>query len=712
MMPAKAGARTTCCLYSSCAPISIQPQTTGDDDHASSSSAATTSPPPPLSLSPLLTLSLTPPPHRAKASGSVLMEALLGFKEESTDYDQLVISKPSSSASYSYKLVPWLSWDEWLFVDESLFSNSPESVASALRRISAWRSRGCLPVVIEVTASIIEIHQKDPHFRKDQSNDALDNCRADQSSDASLSDEMLAMLYCMAIMRLVNGVVEKTRKKTEVSIAVAADAIGIPRTLIDIRHEGSHRELPALEVVRSASVKALDWLKYYYWEPQKKAIPFHGNETADIRTEIRSKFHELAFCLRVKNTPPSLSSKVKEKRGSKKDLTKILKSLVGLYASFSSEVVSILLEILLNAINISDSSKLPVNTQNGPSLHISLNEWKLVITKFSNKEPELLLALLNAALDMIETQEAVLFETGGVRTSSDRAEILQVEHLSSLFKWLVGNFEGLKPHLEKDSAPEIKVSSGEKTISKAILMELLRKCLVLSASANNQLMDSAVHLAQLTGDNYLLGKLNKLSSLVSSNLDVTEEDDSLKHSTNVFKNEDESISEAAKKLEMIKQRKMKSKVVKRTDGDAGNTSRWVLAKSWNPCPIGMLPRAVGSSGCLPVLDFNTVPEKVSQLLGRKENWELNQCSGKREASSDIQLLDNRCVKKLRETEDGCVSDSEHVLSTEDVSGHLMIGGVWKKVGEEELLAIKSAVRIWPHKKKPAVKIGPHQKESQ
>ncbi|BBH02390.1 las1-like family protein [Prunus dulcis] len=309
-------ASTTCCLYSSCAPIYIQPQTTGDDDHASSSPAATPilllslSPPLPLLLArslalPFLTVSLTPTPHSEWKS--VLMEALLGFKEESTDYDQLVISKPSSSASYSYKLVPWLSWDEWLFVDESLFSISPESVASAFRRISAWRSRGCLPVVIEVTASIIEIHQKDPHFRKDLSNDALDNCRADQSSDASLSDEMLAML--------VNGVVEKTRKKTEVSIAVAADAIGIPRTLIDIRHEGSHRELPALEVVRSASVKALDWLKYYYWEPQKKAIPFHGNETADIRTEIRSKFHELAFCLRVKNTPPSVSSKVKEKRG-------------------------------------------------------------------------------------------------------------------------------------------------------------------------------------------------------------------------------------------------------------------------------------------------------------------------------------------------------------------------------------------------------------
>ena len=39
--------------------------------------------------------------------------------------------------------------------------------------------------------------------------------------------------------RLVNGVVEKTRKKELVSIAVAADAIGIPRMLIDVRH-GKH----------------------------------------------------------------------------------------------------------------------------------------------------------------------------------------------------------------------------------------------------------------------------------------------------------------------------------------------------------------------------------------------------------------------------------------------------------------------------------------
>lgn len=618
------------------------------------------------------------------------MESLLGFKEESGVYDQL---ETSSSSAYSHKLVAWLSWDEWLFVREALFSNSPDSVASALRRISAWRSRGCLPSVIEVTASIIEIQQKDPHFRTDRSNDAVDNSRADQFCDSSLSEEMLAMLYCMAIMRLVNCVVEKTRKKNEVSIAEAADAIGIPRSLIDIRHEGSHRELPALQVVRSASIKALDWLKYYYWEPQKNAIPFQGTGSADIRNEIKSKFRELAVCLRVKMTPHSRSSQVKEKRGYKKDVTKILKSLVGLYSSFSSEVVSVLMELLLSTKSSSDSSDLPVNTQKGPSLHRSLNEWKLVITKFSNKKPELLLALLNAVLDMIETQEPMMGRE--LNTSSDCvAEISQVEHLSSLFTWLVGNFKGLKPP-EKDSAAKVKVSSAEKTISKAVVMDVLRKCLLVSASANSQLMDSALHLAQLTGDDYLVQKLKKLSFLVSSNLDVvTRENACLVSSNSIFVQQEKSISQAAKKLELIKHHQMKREAVTRTtDADVGSSKRWVTAKSWTRCPIGMLPHTVGYSGCLPVLDFNCVSEKVPEVLGRKEKLELNSCSRKREASYDMQLFDNPCFKKMRETVDDCVSGKEDVVSSDDVNGHLMIGGVWKKVGEEEILSIKSAVRI-------------------
>ncbi|XP_030959298.1 uncharacterized protein LOC115981245 isoform X7 [Quercus lobata] len=626
------------------------------------------------------------------------MESSSGFGEEEegeprfNDFHQEAPSSPSSSSSsYSHKLVPWLSWDEWLFVKDCLFSNSPDSVATAFQRISAWRSRGCLPVAIEVTASIIEIQQKDPHFRENQSNGTFDNFRADQTSYVPLSEDMLAMLYCMAIIRLVNGVVEKTRKKTEVSLAVAADAIGIPRMLIDIRHEGSHRELPALQIVRSASLKALDWLISYYWEPQKKAIPFQGGSTASIRKEIKFKIRELASCLQVDPLPdPSV---VKGKR-SKKQVSKNLKVLVRLYSSFSSEFASMLLDFLLKAKISSDMVELPEDSQLGPSIHTMLDDWKLVITKLSNKEPELLLTLLKAVLDRIETQEATKYETVGGKnlTSSDyRSVICQIEHLSSLFEWLVERLKELKPRLHKDSTAEIKTYSREAKISKTILLELLHKCLLVSASGNKHLMDSAVFLAQLMGDRSLMEKLNKLS-LNLSNMDFTEEE--IPSMTNLLTRQEQSISQAAKKLELVKLRRMKSKVVEATGGDMGNSKRWVVSRSWNPCPIGMLPHTLGTSGLLPVLERKDDHVKVPEVSEQKEeNWELNRCSGKREASSDIQQIDNSSVKKRREKMEVCESETVDALPFEGVKGHLMIGGIWKEVREDELLAIMSDVKI-------------------
>ncbi|KAK7832455.1 ribosomal biogenesis protein las1l [Quercus suber] len=578
------------------------------------------------------------------------METSSGFGEEEeegkpifNDFHQEAPSSPSasSSSSYSHKLVPWLSWDEWLFVKDCLFSNSPDSVATAFRRISAWRSRGCLPVAIEVTASIIEIQQKDPHFRENQSNGASDNFRVDQTSYVQLSEDMLAMLYCMAIIRLVNGVVEKTRKKTEVSLAVAADAIGIPRMLIDIRHEGSHRELPALQIVRSASLKVADILNY-----PVGVISFS-------RLWLASTNHQNL------------------------EVTKNLKVLVRLYSSFSSEFASMLLEFLLKAKISSDTVELPEDSQLGPSIHTMLDDWKLVITKLSNKEPELLLALLKAVLDRIETQEAMKYETA----------ICQIEHLSSLFAWLVERLKELKPRCHKDSTAEIKASSREAKISKTILLEVLHKCLLVSASGNKHLMDSAVCLAQLMGDRSLMEKLNKLS-LNLSNTDFTEEE--IPSMTNLLTWQEQSISQAAEKLELVKLHRMKSKVVEATGGDMGNSKRWVVSRSWNPCPIGMLPHTLGMSGLLPVLERKDDRVKVPEVSEQKEE---NRCSGKREASSDIQQIDNSSVKKRREKMEVCESDTVDALPFEGVKGHLMIGGIWKEVREDELFAIMSDVRI-------------------
>ncbi|XP_057441446.1 uncharacterized protein LOC130733326 [Lotus japonicus] len=618
------------------------------------------------------------------------MEAsLLGFKEEPEVEDD------TKSSSSGRRLVPWLNWDEWLFVKDALFSNSPNSVSSALKRISAWRSRGTLPVLVDVTASIIEIQHKDPYFRQDQSN------------DNPLSEELLTMLHCMSIVRLVNGVVEKTRKKELVSIAAAADAIGIPRMLIDVRHEGSHRELPSLKVVQSASIKALDWLKSYYWEPQSQAIPFQGEGNAEVKKEIKSKIRELAICLKFNGNAQSSDLPLKGKRvkhgelllgrhklfslvvgksqtsrlgGSKKQITKILKSVLQLYSSFSSEIVSVLLEYLLKALSSSEVKK-NVDASGGLTIEKVLADWKLVMLKLSNKEPELLLNLLKEVLDMIETQEDTksVEDNPSVGISHSKEEFRRRDYLPSLFAWLVGILS--------------KVPSASENMPKRVLRELLRKCLLISQLCNKQLMDSALHLAKMMNDSFVLEKVQKLSLFTLPNFDNADVQSSLLTSTKMFQFE-ESIREAAKKLELVKQQIMKNKKPTTLNCETKKPKVWTLTESWNPCPIGMLPRAVGSSGCLPVLDIiDNVKQNIIDNVKQNQVSERKEMphGAKRDATLDLELLDNSAVKKIRETNEfGELNDE---LPPERDNRCLLVDGVWKRVTEEELQAIESSVRI-------------------
>jgi ribosomal biogenesis protein LAS1 len=279
------------------------------------------------------------------------------------------------------------------------------------------------------------------------------------------------------------------------------------------------------------------------------------------------------------------------------------------------------------------------------------------------------------------------------QASSDyRQEICQIEHLSFLFAWLVGSLKELKPRPHKDSAAEIRVSP-----TKTFLLDLLRKSLLVSAPANKQLLDSAIRLAQLIGNSSLMEKLKKLPLLGSSN---SEEEIEIPSTTNFFVQHEESISQAAKKLELVKLRRLKSKVVETSAGDAENSNRWVLSRSWNPCPIGMLPHTLGSSGRLPVLDCHNGGKREAssdiQLIDntsvKKRRKTMEGCESDAvegvEASSDIQLIDNTSVKKRRETMEGCESDA-----VKSVKGHLLIGGIWKGISEDELLALESEVRI-------------------
>ena len=47
---------------------------------------------------------------------------------------------------------------------------------------------------------------------------------------------------------------------------------GLPRLLVDIRHEASHNELPSLPLLRLGTAQSLQWLTESYWDRQTKHL--------------------------------------------------------------------------------------------------------------------------------------------------------------------------------------------------------------------------------------------------------------------------------------------------------------------------------------------------------------------------------------------------------------------------------------------------------
>ncbi|KAK9841905.1 hypothetical protein WJX84_000441 [Apatococcus fuscideae] len=169
--------------------------------------------------------------------------------------------------------LPWSSWQEWQQVGDWLFAGTREAEASAISRISAWRARGRVPLGADLAATLIELRQRDQPG----------------ASSAESAEAVLQMQYSMAFIRLVNGVADSAQKgKVASSVANLAGYAGIPRMLIDIRHEASHNELPALPLLRTAASQALAWLQATYWKLQSEHLVACRERTHDLLEELFS----------------------------------------------------------------------------------------------------------------------------------------------------------------------------------------------------------------------------------------------------------------------------------------------------------------------------------------------------------------------------------------------------------------------------------------
>lgn len=65
-----------------------------------------------------------------------------------------------------------------------------------------------------------------------------------------------------ALTRFINALVDPLQQRTYARpIALIARELGLPEGLVALRHAVTHEDLPALEVLRSGSLRAVDWLR-------------------------------------------------------------------------------------------------------------------------------------------------------------------------------------------------------------------------------------------------------------------------------------------------------------------------------------------------------------------------------------------------------------------------------------------------------------------
>lgn len=179
------------------------------------------------------------------------------------------------------------------------------------------------------------------------------------------------------------------------------------------------------------------------------------------------------------------------------------------------------------------------------------------------------------------------------------AETCRIEVLSSMFSWLVETLKA-QGSLYSDNIESATVKNSS-VLPKSILFNLLRRCLFISEPGNDALFASALLLAEVIGNSQLNRRLKKLSLVSSLSLDEDNNNSStVDPETLVLCEKD--VKQASEKLELLKRRRLNSNSTQAKSSTMRSTSKWSVVESWKPCPIGMLPRTLGTSGCLPVLD--------------------------------------------------------------------------------------------------------------
>lgn len=141
---------------------------------------------------------------------------------------------------------------------DGLWNGKVSNLQWAMGKLRGWQNRQRVPVCVVSTAALMQ--------------HAIDD-RAASLATKPHKEEMLRMTGSMAVIRLVNGLVDVSAGRSAFrSVAVVAERLGIPRSAVDLRHESTHQVLPTLASIRIVRDELLIWLQHRYWHAQYDAL--------------------------------------------------------------------------------------------------------------------------------------------------------------------------------------------------------------------------------------------------------------------------------------------------------------------------------------------------------------------------------------------------------------------------------------------------------
>eukprot|EP01132_Coremiostelium_polycephalum_P003149 gene3149-3938_t len=342
-------------------------------------------------------------------------------------------------------VVVWFDWEEWKTIYKYLYSDNKEKQNYALKRVSAWKSRGNLPISIEVTSYFIEL---------------LNNSK-------NRSENEIELGLSMAICRMVNGFIDSTQNAfNRRNMFFRAEMLNLPKMFVDIRHEASHGRLPSIHLLKLICGSALNWVDDTYWRPQMSMFGHGFTETMKLLTDYRDAFRQtdvgdpIKYNLWIKNHL-------------KVTVTSICQVMNNEYLQGS-----VLIPILLDYEFIVPDSRKGLVFEEIPQKFIKL--WNPLLLALHKELPHFLILMLTLLTDRVlsfnndnkvgEEEYQVNNNNNNTDSNNKEKKILSESQISLMSLWIIHFLKNYNYESIKYSLDMIQLESPQKSMMAKFLM--------------------------------------------------------------------------------------------------------------------------------------------------------------------------------------------------------------------------------------------------